>query len=66
MAVPDLDAPLTGPEFDSLREVSKGFKRLANLPEMHQHRLLELELIREAIGGLTLTEAGEIRLARGH
>jgi hypothetical protein len=66
MAVPDLDAPLTGPEFESLREVSKGFKRRANLPETHKNRLLELELIRDALGGLTLTEAGEIRLARGH
>jgi len=66
MAVPDLDAPLTAPEFDSLREVAKGFKRRTNLPEAHQARLLELELVREALGGLMLTEAGELRLARGH
>lgn len=64
MAVPDLDAPLTGPEFDSLREVSKGFMRRA-IPDMHKNRLLELELIREALGGLMLTDAGELRLAKG-
>jgi len=65
MTSPDPNVPLTAAEFESLRQVSTGFKRRTNLPEMHKNRLLELGLIRDALGGLTLTDAGELRLAKG-
>jgi hypothetical protein len=60
--IPSPDGPdLSKQEFHSLREVS--FRKRIS-PEM-ERRLTELGLIRQATGGLMLTDGGQIRLAYG-
>ena len=61
----DLDAPLTRQEFASLREV--GLELLQReIPEDHREKLVGLGLIAYTFDGLRMTQAGQMRLARGN
>jgi len=48
---------LTVEELVSLKEVGKGVSQ-TKIPDEHKRRLLELRLIKEGVGGLTLTRHG--------
>jgi hypothetical protein len=48
---------LTAEELASLKEMGKGVSQ-KNIPDEHKRRLLELRLIKEGVGGLTLTRHG--------
>ena len=50
---------LTAPEFTSLLLVAPGFMS-RTIPKAHEARLIELGLIRAAMGGLMATPAGRI------
>jgi hypothetical protein len=50
---------LTAPEFVSLLLVAPGFMS-RTIPKAHEARLIELGLIRSAMGGLMATPAGHI------
>ena len=58
------DTDLTPEEFQSLSEVAKGLAQRA-IPAEHKALLLRVGLIREALGGLMLTNAGVLRVGRG-
>jgi hypothetical protein len=52
---------LTSPEFLSLREiVSASFMSRGSLPNARRARLIELGLIKNALGGVVATPAGRI------
>jgi hypothetical protein len=61
---PGLTARLSREEFDALREVGKTAMQRV-IPVEHRDRLMTLGLIRQALGGLMLTDAGKLRLAAG-
>jgi hypothetical protein len=63
--IPDISAPLTPGEFQSLRDISKDAMKPV-IPNEHRARLLELRYLKEGLGGLMLTDAGQMRLAAGH
>jgi hypothetical protein len=50
---------LTVPELSSLYEIAPGFCG-RRIPEAHITRLVQLGLIREAMGGLMITPTGRI------
>jgi hypothetical protein len=64
MARPDPTAALTPEEFACLKEVAVGKLRHDTSPAC-KDRLTQVGLIEEAIGDLTLTTAGAMRLAKG-
>ncbi len=64
MVAPNLNAPLSAVEFESLREVSKGLSKRV-VPATHKKRLLEFGYIKEGTGRLMMTDAGQLRLAIG-
>jgi hypothetical protein len=64
IARPDPNAALTPDEFACLKELAVGKLRHDTSPAC-EDRLTQLCLIEEAIGDLTLTEAGAKRLAKG-
>ena len=61
---PDLNAPLSPSEFQALRDVSKGMMQPI-IPDAHKKRLLQAGFIKEALGGLMVTDAGQMRIAVG-
>jgi hypothetical protein len=60
----DLSAPLTHEEFVSLRDCAKGLMH-HTIPAEHKDRLIQLGYIHELSGGLRLTNAGRLRIAKG-
>lgn len=64
MATLDVKGPLSAGEFESLRELSKGL-RWQTIPFQHTAKLLRLGYATEAIGGLRITESGQVRVAKG-
>jgi hypothetical protein len=60
----DLNSPLSPEEFRSLRELSKPLMK-PSIPEAHAARLIELGYVVQKLGGLRLTDAGELRIMRG-
>lgn len=64
MAIFDLNGPLSSVEFESLRELSKGL-RWQTIPAQHAAKLLSLGYAREAVGGLSITDVGQLRVTRG-
>ena len=60
----DLDAPLTEAEFQSLEDLAVGFMRRSVLWQ-HEEKLITLGYAIDSPGGLSLTEAGEMRIAKG-
>jgi hypothetical protein len=58
-----LDEYLTTDEFSALEGIRDGKKR--PVPKDLRDHLLELGYIREVLGGLALTDAGQMRLALG-
>lgn len=64
MAILDVKGPLSSGEFESLRELSKGLK-WQTIPFQHTAKLLRLGYATEAIGGLRITESGQVRVAKG-
>jgi hypothetical protein len=58
-----LDEFLTAAEFDALEQVDEGGKQ--SIAKSLSDRLLELGYIKEAPTGLTITSAGQMRLALG-
>jgi hypothetical protein len=64
MAIHDDSGPLSAAEFESLRELSKGL-RWQTIPFQHTAKLLRLGYATEAIGGLKITESGQLRVAKG-
>lgn len=59
-----LDAPLTADEFASLEEVAKRLMQRI-IPDDHRTKLIQLGFIDQKLGGLAVTDAGTMRLARG-
>lgn len=55
---------LSSAEFDSLLELSRGLK-WRPLPQQHTAKLLRLGYAKEAIDGLSITEFGRLRIAKG-
>jgi hypothetical protein len=64
MASSDLNDPLSPAEFDSLVELSNGLK-WRPLPSLHTAKLLRLGYARDAVGGLSISELGQLRVAKG-
>ena len=64
MARFDLSDPLSPAEFESLQELSKGLK-WRPIPFRHTAMLLRLGYAKEAIGGLLITDLGQLRVAKG-
>ncbi len=64
MADFDLNGGLSAAEFESLRELSKGLG-WHTLPARHTAKLLSLGYARDAVGGLVITDIGQLRAARG-
>ena len=64
MAQSDLNDPLSPAKFNSLRELSAelGWKPL---PSLHTAKLLRLGYARDAVGGLSISELGQLRVAKG-
>ena len=60
----DLNDPLSPAEFDSLRELSAGLG-WKPLPSLHTAKLLRLGYARDAVGGLSISELGQLRVAKG-
>lgn len=60
----DLNDPLTSAEFDSLRELSAGLK-WRTLPSLHTAKLLRLGYAKDGVGGLAISELGQLRIAKG-
>jgi len=56
--------PLLPEEFVSLKEVSRGLTS-RTIPDEHRDRLIALGYLREVLGGLTLTDPAQMRLAIG-
>lgn len=63
MSNPDLDAPLTPGELESLRELSKGLMRRV-IPEADTQKLISIGYARGAHGGTMITDAGKLRLMK--
>jgi len=57
-----INATITAGEAQSLRDVAKRLMQPV-IPAAHKTRLLHLGYIKQALGGLMLTDAGEMRLA---
>ncbi|HEX3065426.1 MAG TPA: hypothetical protein VHQ39_08080 [Dongiaceae bacterium] len=57
------DAPLTPQQFQSLRELSKTLG--GHVPDEDEEYLIEIGYAKHKLGGLGLTDAGRMRLARG-
>jgi hypothetical protein len=64
MVTLEVRGPLSRAEFESLRELSKGL-RWQTIPFHHTAKLLRLGYATEAIGGLRITESGQLRVAKG-
>jgi hypothetical protein len=62
--MPNMDAPLTREEFQSLRDVSKRAMQPV-IPADHETKLQKLGFIKRELNGLMLTDAGQLRLAMG-
>ena len=60
----DPNPRLSVEEFRSLRELDRGLMARA-IPAEHKARLLQIGYITERLGGLVLTHAGLLRLAKG-
>jgi hypothetical protein len=60
----DLNDPLSPAEFESLRELAAGLK-WRPLPSLHTAKLLRLGYARDAVGGLSISELGQLRIAKG-
>jgi len=58
---PDLNTPMTADEFSALKSVKAGLIISTKFKE----RLIKLGLIDQKLGGLALTNAGELRLGIG-
>jgi hypothetical protein len=58
-----LDEFLTAAEFDALEQVDEGRNR--SIAKNLSDRLLELDYIEETPAGMTITSAGQMRLALG-
>jgi hypothetical protein len=56
--------PLSPEEFVSLKEVGKGMTKHI-IPDDHRDHLIAVGYLREVLGGLTLTDPGQMRLAIG-
>jgi hypothetical protein len=61
----DPDAPLTPQEFASLREVALELLQ-REIPEDHREKFVRLGLVTYTFDGLRMTQAGQMRLARGN
>jgi len=59
----NLDAPLTREQFQSLKELSHILK--GHIPEEDEKYLIEVGYAKQKLGGLGLTDAGRMRIARG-
>ena len=62
--IPDINARLTVDEYQSRLDVSKGAMQ-SGIPVAHKARLLQVGYIKEGLGGLILTDAGQMRIAIG-
>jgi len=60
----DLTTPLTADEFAALKEASKGISQ-ADIRQEHAERLVELGYLVRRLGSLSVTVAGNLRLAAG-
>jgi hypothetical protein len=54
---------LTAAEFDALEQVDEGRNR--PIPQNHSDRLMELGYVQQATLGISITSAGQMRLALG-
>jgi len=64
MENPDLDAPLTHSEFESLRSIARG-PTLRPIPDDSVSRLKKLGYIDNKRGGLSVTDLGALRIKKG-
>ena len=60
----DLTTPLSQEEFAALKEASKGISQL-DIRQEHAERLVELGYVTRRLGSLSVTVAGNLRLATG-
>jgi len=60
----DLTTPLTAEEFAALKEASRGIAQL-DIRQEHAERLVELGYLVRRLGSLSVTVAGNLRLAAG-
>jgi len=64
MVLPNLNVPLSTAEFQSLKELSKGTLR-GTTPAKHQAKLINLGYAKDALGGLMITDIGQLRVMKG-
>jgi hypothetical protein len=59
----DPNTGLTAEEFQSLHDVAGGL--IQPIPKAHEAHLIEIGYIAPKLGGLQITDAGKMRLAKG-